>query len=54
MTRRELDLGSDALGDVAGLIEQHFGVDVALSPLGTEVAGCHFLMPERGVRSVLT
>lgn len=35
LTRRELDLGSDALGDVAGLIEQNFAVDVALSPLGT-------------------
>lgn len=39
LTRRELDLGSDALGDVAGLIEQHFGVDVALSPLGADVGG---------------
>jgi Zn-dependent peptidase ImmA (M78 family) len=32
-------LGSDALGDIAGLIEQHFAVDVALSPLGTDVDG---------------
>src|SRR5450756_1450104 len=39
LTRRELDLGSDALGDLAGLIEQHFAVDVALSRLGTEVDG---------------
>jgi transcriptional regulator with XRE-family HTH domain len=39
LTRRELDLGSDALGDLAGLVEQHFAVDVALSPLGTEVDG---------------
>lgn len=39
LTRRELDLGSDALGDLAGLFEQHFAVDVALSPLGTEVDG---------------
>jgi Zn-dependent peptidase ImmA (M78 family)/transcriptional regulator with XRE-family HTH domain len=39
LTRRELDLGSDALGDIAGLIEQHFAVDVALSPLGTDVDG---------------
>ena len=39
LTRRELDLGSDALSDIAGLIEQHFAVDVALSPLGTEVDG---------------
>ena len=35
LTRRELDLGSDALGDLATLIEQHFGVDVSLSPSGT-------------------
>jgi Zn-dependent peptidase ImmA (M78 family)/transcriptional regulator with XRE-family HTH domain len=39
LTRHELDLGSDALGDIAGLIEQHFAVDVALSPLGTDVDG---------------
>jgi Zn-dependent peptidase ImmA (M78 family) len=39
LTRRELDLGSDALGDVAGLIEQHFAVDVALAPLGTDADG---------------
>lgn len=39
LTRTELDLGSDALGDIAGLIEQHFAVDVALSPLGTGVDG---------------
>jgi Zn-dependent peptidase ImmA (M78 family)/transcriptional regulator with XRE-family HTH domain len=39
LTRRELDLGSDALGDLAGLIEQNFAVDVALSPLGTEADG---------------
>jgi Zn-dependent peptidase ImmA (M78 family) len=39
MTRRELDLGSDALGDIAGLIEQHFAVDVGLSPLGGDVDG---------------
>lgn len=39
LTRRELDLGSDALGDVAGLIELHFAVDVALSPLSTDVDG---------------
>ena len=39
LTRRELDLGSDALGDIAGLIEQHFAVDVALSPFGTDVDG---------------
>ena len=100
LTRRELDLGSDALGDVAAVMEQHFAVDVALSPLGTDADGLcvhsgpaalilelahhllddprevieeaerdmfadtavewranafagHFLMPERGVRSVL-
>lgn len=39
MTRRELDLGSDALGDLASIIEAHFAVDVALSPLGTEADG---------------
>lgn len=39
LTRRTLDLGSDSLGDFAGLIEQHFGVDVALSPSGTDGDG---------------
>jgi Zn-dependent peptidase ImmA (M78 family)/transcriptional regulator with XRE-family HTH domain len=39
LTRRELDLGSDALGDLAAIIETHFAVDVALSPLGTEADG---------------
>ena len=39
LTRRELDLGSDALSDIAALIEQNFAVDVALSPLGTEADG---------------
>ncbi len=39
MTRRELDLGSDALGDLAAIIEAHFAVDVSLSPLGTEADG---------------
>ncbi|MGH3929066.1 MAG: helix-turn-helix domain-containing protein [Pseudonocardiaceae bacterium] len=39
LTRRELDLGSDALSDLAAMFEQHFAVDVALSPLGTEVDG---------------
>lgn len=39
LTRRELDLGTDALGDIAALIEQSFAVDVALSPLGTEADG---------------
>ncbi len=39
LARRELDLGSDALGDIAALIEQSFAVDVALSPLGTEADG---------------
>ena len=39
LTRRELDLGGDALGDIAGLIEQHFAVDVALSTLGPDVDG---------------
>jgi Zn-dependent peptidase ImmA (M78 family) len=39
VTRRKLDLGSDALGDLAALFEQHFAVDVALSPLGTDADG---------------
>lgn len=39
IARRELDLGSDALGDIAALIEQSFAVDVALSPLGTDADG---------------
>lgn len=39
LARRALDLGSDALGDLATLMEQHFAVDVALSPIGTEVDG---------------
>jgi Zn-dependent peptidase ImmA (M78 family)/transcriptional regulator with XRE-family HTH domain len=39
LARRELDLGGDALGDIAGLMEQHFAVDVALSPLGTDADG---------------
>lgn len=39
LTRHELDLGSDALGDLAALLEQHFAVDVALSPLGTQADG---------------
>lgn len=39
LTRRELDLGSDALGDFAAIIESHFAVDVALSPLGTQADG---------------
>jgi transcriptional regulator with XRE-family HTH domain len=37
--RRILDLGSGEIGDLAGLIEQHFAADVALSPLGEDVSG---------------
>ncbi|MCW1100098.1 XRE family transcriptional regulator [Streptomyces sp. RS2] len=37
--RQELGLGSYELGDLPGLIERHFGVDVALSPLGEEADG---------------
>lgn len=37
--RKELDLGGDALPDLPGLIETYFGVDVALSPLGTNADG---------------
>lgn len=39
LTRQELDLGGDALGDLASLFEQHFAVDVAFSPLGTQADG---------------
>ncbi len=39
MTRRELDLGGDTIADLAAVIEQHFGVDVALSPMGTQADG---------------
>jgi Zn-dependent peptidase ImmA (M78 family) len=38
-TRSALELGNDALGDLPALIETHFGVDVALSPLGTRADG---------------
>ncbi|MHB9864399.1 helix-turn-helix domain-containing protein [Streptomyces sp. YIM S03343] len=38
-TRISLGLGSHELGDLPGLIERHFGVDVALSPLGTRTDG---------------
>jgi len=37
--RAELDLGTDALGNLPDNIEAHFGVDVALSPLGTQADG---------------
>jgi transcriptional regulator with XRE-family HTH domain/Zn-dependent peptidase ImmA (M78 family) len=37
--RRLLDLGIGEIGDLAGLIEQHFAADVALSPLGEDVSG---------------
>lgn len=37
--REELNLGGDEIGDLAGLIERHFGIDVALSPLGTDCDG---------------
>jgi Zn-dependent peptidase ImmA (M78 family)/transcriptional regulator with XRE-family HTH domain len=39
LVRQELDLGADALADLPGLIETYFGVDVALSPLGTHADG---------------
>ncbi len=38
-SRADLELGVDALGNLPDLIESHFGVDVALSPLGTEADG---------------
>jgi Zn-dependent peptidase ImmA (M78 family)/transcriptional regulator with XRE-family HTH domain len=37
--REVLDLGSGPIVDLAEMIETHFGVDVALSPLGTDVDG---------------
>jgi Zn-dependent peptidase ImmA (M78 family)/DNA-binding XRE family transcriptional regulator len=37
--REDLNLGDHELGDLAGLIERSFGVDVALSPLGTQADG---------------
>lgn len=37
--RRELELGSDEIGDLPALIEANFGVDVVLSPMGTAVDG---------------
>lgn len=39
LTRAQIDLGSDAIADLAAIIEQHFGVDVALSPMGTLADG---------------
>jgi Zn-dependent peptidase ImmA (M78 family)/transcriptional regulator with XRE-family HTH domain len=38
-TRAALELGTDAIGNLPDLIEAHFGVDVALSPLGTDADG---------------
>ncbi|MDQ1292599.1 MAG: hypothetical protein QG608_479 [Actinomycetota bacterium] len=38
-TRRLLDLGSAEIVDLAGLIEQHFAADVALSPVDEEISG---------------
>lgn len=38
-TRSALGLGLHELGDLPGLAERHFGVDVALSPLGTLADG---------------
>ena len=37
--RDELDLGSAEVRDLAALMETHFAVDVALSPLGNDVDG---------------
>jgi len=37
--RSDLELGVDALGNLPDLIETYFGVDVALSPLGTKADG---------------
>jgi len=37
--RLELGLGGHEIGDLPGLVERSFGVDVALSPLGTDSDG---------------
>jgi Zn-dependent peptidase ImmA (M78 family) len=37
--REELSLGAHEIGDLAGLIERNFGVDVAVSPLGEDADG---------------
>jgi Zn-dependent peptidase ImmA (M78 family)/transcriptional regulator with XRE-family HTH domain len=37
--RTELALGGHEIGDLAGLIEREFGVDVAVSPLGQDADG---------------
>lgn len=37
--RRALDLGTAEIGDLPGLIEMHFGADVALGPFGRGVTG---------------
>ena len=39
LVRTELALGTDALGDLATLMEQHFAVDVSLSRFGTDCDG---------------
>ncbi len=33
--RKELNLGGDRIGDLPALMERHFGVDVALAPVGS-------------------
>lgn len=47
--RRLLDLGSGEIGDLAGLIEQHFAADVALSPLGEDVSGLCAHAPDQAL-----
>lgn len=41
MVRGEFRLGSLEIGDLPGLLERTFGLDVALSPLGTETDGLY-------------
>jgi transcriptional regulator with XRE-family HTH domain len=48
-TRRLLDLGSGEIGDLAGLIEQHFAADVALGPLGTDISGLCAHAPDQAL-----
>lgn len=49
MVRAGLNLGSDELGDLADLIEMHFGADVVLSPLGTNSDGLCAHVGDRAV-----
>lgn len=48
-TRQLLDLGSSEIGDLPGLIEQHFAADVALSPVGENVSGLCAHTPDQAL-----